>query len=86
LASGTTGEIEALLTAYEVTGERAHLEAARKVGGWLVRTAQRRGGYGLCDAAGIERAGLMQGLAGLGLTLLRLSDPEHCRGALHPLI
>lgn len=86
LATGTCGVIEALLAAFTSTGEAAHLDAARRLGGWLVAAARSRGGYGCSPGYGPDHAALFTGLAGIGLTLLRLEDPHAVPGAFGPLL
>lgn len=86
LATGTCGVIEALLAACTSTGDATHLDAARRLGGWLVAAARARGGYGCSLGFGADHAALFTGLAGIGLTLLRLEDPHAVPSALGPLL
>lgn len=75
LCHGLGGAIELMLLAYEVTGERDHLVAARRAGDLClaIRDAnQRRWTVGLRKARHVP--GLFTGLAGIGVTMLRLHE------------
>ncbi len=85
LLFGASGEIEALLAAYVATGEPSHLDAARHRGVQLLRTYRHVGTYDCGLGAGIETPALATGLAGIGLALLRLSDPVTVRGPIGSL-
>jgi lantibiotic modifying enzyme len=76
LATGLSGLIEAMLLAYTLTGEHSHLVAARRMGEWMVRIAGTQGGYGCSPGYGGDHPGLFTGLAGIGLTLMRLAHPH----------
>jgi lantibiotic modifying enzyme len=72
---GVGGVLELLLEAYRVLGEPEHLASAR----WLVARALTALGPDVerwPDGLGtVADPGLMTGLAGVMLTLLRVSDP-----------
>lgn len=86
LCHGAAGEIDVLLSAWSVTGETTHLDAARSFGALMVQTAHRRRHY----ASGIGSFGpspaLLLGSAGTGLTLLRLHDPKLVPAGAFPLL
>lgn len=69
------GAIELMLLAYEVTGEREHVVAARRAGDLCLAihaANQQRWTVGLRNAE--TPLGLFTGLAGTGVTMLRLHD------------
>jgi lantibiotic modifying enzyme len=77
LCHGLGGAAELLLLAYEATGDRDHLRAARNVGALALETGRRNGGAWTCGAAGASKVpGLFLGDAGVGATMLRLHDPR----------
>lgn len=87
LCHGAAGEIELCLSAWSALAEPAHLEAARRLGTVMIETARIRGEYasGLGDIG--PTPGVLLGLAGTGLTLLRLHDPGLApSGAVPPLM
>lgn len=87
LTNGAAGAVEALLVAHLVTGETAHLQAARRLGRLLLDAAVARGAYaGTGDGTTEVRVGLMHGLAGIGLTMLRLHAPAATLSAWQPLV
>jgi lantibiotic modifying enzyme len=87
LINGAAGAIEALLVAHLVTGETVHLHAARRLGRRLLDAAAARGAYaGIGEYIIESRVGLMHGLAGIGLTMLRLHAPAATVGAWQPLV
>jgi lantibiotic modifying enzyme len=75
LCHGAAGEIELLVSAWSALAEPAHLEAARRLGTVMIETARIRGHYasGLGDFG--PAPGVLLGLAGTGLVLLRLENP-----------
>lgn len=74
LCHGSMGGVELLLAAGAYLGERSHLGAARRAAGRLVEAARRAGGYGVAFGPGAGHPSLLYGLAGVGLTMLRLAD------------
>jgi len=84
LCHGAAGEIELLISAWSALAEPAHLEAARRLGAVMIETAQARGWY----ASGIgdfgSSPGLLLGLAGTGLSLMRLQEPGLVTNAVVP--
>ncbi len=85
LCHGLGGAIELMLLAYEITGEADHLRAARRAGELVLATrAANQGRWTL----GLRRAelvpGLFTGLAGIGVTMLRLHDPAAIASPLLP--
>jgi lantibiotic modifying enzyme len=77
LCHGLGGLIELFLVAGAITGRPEHLRAARRTAEVsLAMTAAKGGvfGCGLPDRR--ETPGLFLGLAGIGLTMLRLHDPS----------
>ncbi|MBA2355030.1 MAG: hypothetical protein H0V80_10220 [Acidobacteria bacterium] len=75
LCHGLGGAIEVMLLGYEVTGERDHLIAARRVGDICLSihaANAHRWTVGLKNAELVP--GLFTGLAGTGVTMLRLHD------------
>jgi lantibiotic modifying enzyme len=75
ICHGAAGEIELCLSAWSALAEPVHIEAARRLGAMMIETAHIRGQYasGLGDIG--PAPGVLLGLAGTGLTLLRLHDP-----------
>lgn len=86
LATGLCGLIEAMLLAHAFTAEPSHLMAARRMGEWMIGAAATRGGYGCSPGHGGDHPGLFTGLAGIGLTLLRLARPQAHPSAFGPLV
>jgi lantibiotic modifying enzyme len=85
LCHGLAGAAEFLLNAAETLGVREHARAADRVGYLILEQNDVNGGRwpcGLRDAG--EVPGLFLGLAGIGLTLLRLHDPTLCPSPLLP--
>ncbi len=78
LCTGHTGLIELLLTASQRLGDAQSLEAAFALMDRVCRRQRSRGRYELSVAAGREvfAPSLIQGVAGVGYTLLRLAAPE----------
>jgi lantibiotic modifying enzyme len=85
LCHGLAGAAELLLNAAATLGVREHARAADRVGHLLLEQRDVNGGRwpcGLRDAG--EVPGLYLGLAGIGLTLLRLHDPTLAPSPLLP--
>lgn len=77
LCHGLAGAAELMLLAYEITRQREHLEAARRVGALILRLRDEAGGrwaVGLPGARAVP--GLFLGYAGIGVLMLRLDDPR----------
>lgn len=86
LCHGLAGVAELFLVAYEVLGAAEHLRAACRVGSLMLGTTARHGGHWFCGLpGGNETPGLFLGLAGIGLTLLRLERPSIAPSAALPL-
>jgi lantibiotic modifying enzyme len=76
LCHGLAGAVELMLLAYEVTGLRDHQRAARRAGDVclsIYRVNQNRWTVGV--RGGDTVPGLFLGLAGVGVTMMRLHDP-----------
>jgi lantibiotic modifying enzyme len=76
LCHGLGGAIELMLLAYEITGLREHQQAARRAGDLclsIYRANQNRWTVGV--RGGEHVPGIFLGLAGVGVTMLRLHDP-----------
>jgi len=80
---GLAGSAELLLLAHEATALPEHLQAARRVGDFMLRARQERGAWGSGLVGAEDVPGLMVGRAGIGTTLLRLHD---VRAAPSPLL
>jgi lantibiotic modifying enzyme len=74
LCCGSMARAEALLRAWQFTGEGPLLQAAHAVALRVLRAAKTRGGFQLGTGDGTEPS-LFQGLAGVGYSLLRLAEP-----------
>jgi lantibiotic modifying enzyme len=72
---GAAGLAEVLLAAHAALGTPEHLADARALGGSLAARARAEGAWACGIPGGGETPALMTGLAGIGLTLLRLHDP-----------
>jgi lantibiotic modifying enzyme len=86
LCHGAAGEIDLLLTAASVTGEKAHVDAAHRLGTVMVETARRRRHYASGLGSFGPTPGLLLGSAGAGLAMLRLEDPELVPCGVFPLL
>lgn len=84
LCHGTGAQIELLLAAWTTLAQRAHLDAARRLGRGMVETARMRGAYGSGLGPACRNPSLLLGLAGTALVLLRLHDPAAAPGAALP--
>ena len=73
---GWSGEIELLLAAATILDEPAHLATARAVTATRVARASTRRAYSSGLWPGAHAPALMHGVAGVGLTLLRVHDPS----------
>ena len=78
ICHGLSGSAELLLTAWETLGHPDHLAAARRIGAAALHDGGDGAGPWRCGVpqGGEETPGLMLGLAGIGMTLLRLHDPR----------
>ncbi|BCS35111.1 hypothetical protein TBR22_A43370 [Luteitalea sp. TBR-22] len=76
LCHGLGGALDLLLLAHEVTGERDHLLAARRVADLCLAIRAANGGRWTVGLRGAEVIpGLFTGLAGIAVLLLRAHDP-----------
>jgi lantibiotic biosynthesis protein len=76
LCHGLGGAVELMLLAYEITGLQDHQRAARRAGDLclsIYRANQNRWTVGIRDGETVP--GLFLGLAGIGVTMMRLHDP-----------
>ncbi|MDP9179640.1 MAG: hypothetical protein M3O61_18360, partial [Gemmatimonadota bacterium] len=76
LCHGLGGAIELMLLAYEITGLHDHQRAARRAGDLclsIYRANANRWTVGV--RRGETEPGLFLGLAGIGVTMMRLHDP-----------
>ncbi|WP_396625790.1 lanthionine synthetase LanC family protein [Luteitalea sp.] len=77
LCHGLGGVLDLLLLAHEVTGERDHLLAARRVADLCLAIRVANGGRWTVGLQGAEVIpGLFTGLAGIAVLLLRAHDPQ----------
>lgn len=79
ICHGLMGSVELLITAWEVLGHPDYMVAARRIGTVALNDGGDGAGPWRCGVpqGGEETPGLMLGLAGIGMTLLRLGDPKH---------
>ena len=73
---GNMGRIEPLIEHFRLTGDKASLEKARKLGFQVVKRAAEKGHYTTGEETTISVPSFYQGLAGIGYQLLRLASPE----------
>lgn len=78
ICSGHMGRIELLASAYQRLGDARSLEAARALMERICQRQRSRGKYDFSATYGKEifAPGFLQGIAGVGYTLLRLAAPE----------
>src|SRR5262245_24605895 len=77
LCHGLGGAAELMLLAYEVSGLPEHLRAARRVGDLCLEIYEANQRRWTCGLQRAERVpGLFLGLAGIGVTMLRLHAPS----------
>lgn len=74
LCCGTFGRIETLLLAYRLTGRHDLAEQAASLAAAALDAAEERGGFSIDGPA--FAASLFRGVAGIGLTLVRLAAPH----------
>jgi lantibiotic modifying enzyme len=85
LCHGLAGAIELMLLAYEVSGERDHLHAARRAGDVCRAIHAANGGRWTLGIRGASLVpGLFTGIAGVGATMLRLYSPSAMPSPLLP--
>jgi type 2 lantibiotic biosynthesis protein LanM len=84
LCCGTTGRIEALVTAGDLLHRPDLHEAARRLVAGLVSQAEAGGGYVLHPPPHhrVFEAGFFRGLSGIGYELLRVADPSRVHSIL----
>jgi type 2 lantibiotic biosynthesis protein LanM len=75
LCHGDLGNLELLLQAGRVLGDRRWRAQAGHVGAAILETINRHG-WSCANPVGVESPGLMTGLAGIGHQLLRLTEPD----------
>jgi hypothetical protein len=69
--------VDLMLLAYEITGMREHLRAARRAGDLSLSIRAANGGRWTVGVRGGEQVpGLFLGRAGIGVVLMRLHDPR----------
>jgi lantibiotic modifying enzyme len=77
LCHGLAGAVDLMLLAYEITGMREHLRAARRAGDLSLSIRAANGGRWTVGVRGGEQVpGLFLGRAGIGVVLMRLHDPR----------
>jgi type 2 lantibiotic biosynthesis protein LanM len=76
LCCGGMGRVDVLIEGARRLGRPELLTAAHRQAGWAVRRAQRAGGYRTQSGLGTVDPGFFSGTAGIGYTLLRLTNPE----------
>lgn len=84
LCHGLGGAAELCLLAHEVFQSADHLRAARRVGDLCLDSYERHGRWPLGLRGGRWVPGLFLGLAGIGVTMLRLYDPGSIGSPLLP--
>lgn len=76
LCCGNMGRVEVFLVAHQKLGEPRWLEEARSLAGRVLRRAQERGHFSFTPDVATFDETLFRGAAGVGLSLLRLAEPD----------